>query len=304
MYLATYPFELVGVDVMGPLPVSHKGNRYLIIFTDHFSKYAIMLPAADQESSTLAELLIKHVVCQHGTPAKLLTDRGQNFLSNLSTKVYELLKIKKVNTTAYHPQTDGLNERINKTACDMLSMYVSPTQQNWDEFLPYIQFAYNTSTHAATKVSPFKILFGRDAVIPSDHQLKSINIDKDNISDTDTYIADLTNKLQTIHENARYYNEKIVQTQEATINSNRKPPKSYPKDSLVQLYIPTHKEGLSNKLAHNWFGPYLVSKVISPLNVELTHPSTKEKQVVHINRLKTYHQDQSAPFPQDPTEHI
>jgi len=78
--------------------------------------------------------------------------------------------------------------------------------------------------------------------------------------------------------------------------------KPFPVDTLVQLYIPTHKEGVSNKLSHNWFGPYQITKIVSPVNVELTHPTTHQKQIVHTSRIKPYHQDNSLPFPQDPVE--
>jgi len=211
-FLAAYPFEIVGVDIMGPFPISKNNNQFLVIFTDHFSKYIIMQATPDQESKTIANLLVEKIVCHHGAPTKLLTDRGKNFLSALATNVYNILKIKKLTTSAYHPQTDGVNERINRTACDMLSMYVATDQLDWDQHLPFIQFAYNSSVHAATKVSPFKILYGREPIFPTDQELKIYPGDMENLQkDAQDYVRDLINKLEEIHQVARYFNEKASQ---------------------------------------------------------------------------------------------
>jgi len=65
----------------------------------------------------------------------------------------------------------------------------------------------------------------------------------------------------------------------------------------VQIYVPTHKEGLSPKLAHNWYGPYIVHKIVSPVNLQLLHPQTGDTQIVHIARVKRYHRDNTPEFP-------
>src|SRR5690348_10446882 len=85
------------------------------------------------------------------------------------------LEIRKVRTTAYHPQTDGLTERCNRTLVEMVSKYVNTQQNDWDEILPYMVFAYNTSRHASTNFTPFFLLHGREAKLPIDQLIPPLN---------------------------------------------------------------------------------------------------------------------------------
>ena len=117
------PFDRVGVDVIR-FPPSQRGNKYAVVFVDYLTKWPEVFPAIDQSALTIARLLVEKVVTCHGVPTQLLSDRGTSFLSNLIKEVCNLLGIKKVNTTAYHPQTDGLVERFNHTLTDMLSKKV------------------------------------------------------------------------------------------------------------------------------------------------------------------------------------
>ena len=101
------PFERLGVDVI-QFPKSHSGSRYAVVFVDYLTKWPEVFATSDQSSFTIARLLVEHVISRHGVPQELLSDRGPAFLSKLMMEVCKLMGIKKMNTTAYHPQTDGL----------------------------------------------------------------------------------------------------------------------------------------------------------------------------------------------------
>ena len=105
-------------------------------------------------------------MARHGVPNQLLSDRGPAFLSRLMLEICGVMGTKKVNTSAYHPQTDGLVERFNRTLTDMLAKTVE-RGADWDERLPYVLFAYRASEHASTGQSPFMLLYGRDPQLPS-----------------------------------------------------------------------------------------------------------------------------------------
>src|SRR5437899_5395459 len=83
------------------------------------------------------------------------------------TELYKLLGIKKLNTSAYHLQTDGLTEKFNQTLAKILSKYINFSQNDWDFYLPYALFAYRTSVHASTHMTPFLMLYGREARLPT-----------------------------------------------------------------------------------------------------------------------------------------
>ena len=96
-----------------------------------------------------------------------MSDRGRAFLSGLMQEVELLLGFKKVNTMAYHPQTDGLVERFNRTLTAMLAKSVEKRGPEWDERLPYVLFAYRACQQASTQESPFFLLYGRDPKLPT-----------------------------------------------------------------------------------------------------------------------------------------
>ena len=96
----------------------------------------------DQRADTIAKLFVEHVVCRHGVPEELLSDRGANFLSDLIKSVCDILGVKKINTSGYHPQTDGLVEKFNSTLINMIAKSCEVAQHDWDEQLPFLLYAY------------------------------------------------------------------------------------------------------------------------------------------------------------------
>ena len=114
------PFHRVGVDVL-QLPITRNGNRYVICFLDYLTKWVEAFPTSNQQAETIARLFVDNVVCRHGVPDELLSDRGSNFLSELLRSVCDVLGVKKINTSGYHPQTDGLVEKFNSTLISLIS---------------------------------------------------------------------------------------------------------------------------------------------------------------------------------------
>ena len=109
------PMELWAMDIMGPLPVTARGNQYVLVMSDHFTKWVEAVPMANQCADTVGRAFVDHVITRHGIPDRILTDQGRNFESDLMKKVVQLLGVKKLRTSSYHPQTDGQVERFNRT---------------------------------------------------------------------------------------------------------------------------------------------------------------------------------------------
>ena len=108
------PFQIVRVDVMD-LPLTKSGNRHFVVFQDYLTNFPLVFPVPDQKAVRLAKLLVEEVVPLFGVPEYLLSDRGTNLLSHLMTDLCKMLGIKKLNTTAYHLESDGMVERFNRT---------------------------------------------------------------------------------------------------------------------------------------------------------------------------------------------
>ncbi|GFV35107.1 retrovirus-related Pol polyprotein from transposon 412 [Trichonephila clavipes] len=147
---AIAPFHRIGIDLLGRFPKSAHGNKWIIVCTDYSTRYAITKALPTAEVDEIAKFLLEEIVLRHGAPRVIITDRGAVFRSRLVSSLVDLCNIDHRFTTAYHPQTNGLTERFNKTLVDMLSMYVDVEQKNWDEILPFVTFAYNTAKQETT----------------------------------------------------------------------------------------------------------------------------------------------------------
>lgn len=140
------PFEKVFVDVVGLLPLSMNGNKYILTLQDDLSKYTMAAPMVNQEASTVAQTFFNNFISIIGIPESILTDQGTNFMSKMFAELCKLLKISKINTSSYHPQTNQV-ESWHKSLAEFLRHFVNCDHSNWDEFLPSATFCYNTHTH-------------------------------------------------------------------------------------------------------------------------------------------------------------
>ena len=200
-YLVSAPLERIAIDIMGPLPESRSGNRYILVVGDYFSKWIDAWAMLDMETSTIADLLVSRVFCQWGLPLHIHSDRGVQFESKLFQQLCSLLGITKTRTTAYRPQGNGMIERFNRTLEDMISKYLVADQRSWDESLPLLLLAYRSSTHESTGFSPALLFFGREPRLPLDLLLGSPpHVDGPQAQSYCQYVDNLQSKLQSIHE--------------------------------------------------------------------------------------------------------
>eukprot|EP00731_Ephydatia_muelleri_P007459 Em0003g1707a len=155
----------VGIDIVGPLTLTRNKNRYLITCTDYFSKW----PEAQALPSKCAEGVAKFVlslITRFGCFKVCISDQGREFVNSLNEKLFSLTGIEHRIASAYHPQTNGLDERLNQTVTKSLVKYINTDQSDWDEKLECVLFSYRTSVHATTKYTPFYLMYGREAVLP------------------------------------------------------------------------------------------------------------------------------------------
>lgn len=273
------PFEVLAADIVGPLPTSESRNVYILSVMDHFSRYCEFIPLPDQTAESVARALVQRVITKFGVPKSLVTDQGANFTSDLIKSLCKFLHVRKIQTTGFHPQSNGRLERVHATVVRMLSHFVNRHQTNWDEYLPYVTMAYNSQVHESTGYSPYELVFGRRMEVPKEADL-TITDDKDIF---DNHIEALREKLKTAYEatasqkakargrNERQYNEKATEVK-------------YEVGQYVLLHVPSIGRHRVKKLSRLWKGPYQIVRVNSPLNVVLR--IRKREVVVHVNRIK------------------
>ena len=167
---AGYPMERIATDILGPLPETSNGNRYILVIADYFTKWTEAFAIPDQTTETVAKCLVNEVISRYRLPAYIHSDQGRQFESQLYQEVCTLLDIKKTMTTPYHPQSDGLVERFNRTLERLLSAFVNAEHTDWDERLPYVMMAYRSSVNETTGYTPNMMMLGRDVTVPLDIQ--------------------------------------------------------------------------------------------------------------------------------------
>ena len=296
-------FDRVGVDCVGPLPVSKSGNRYIVVFSDYLTKWPEAFAVPTIDAVVIAKLFVHEIIGRHGAPRTLLSDRGQNFLSKLLKEICRLVNTEKVYTTSYHPQTDGLVERLNGTLVQSLSQYVSTDQKDWDEHLQSVLLAYRVSPSEVTGDSPFFLLYGREPRLPMDVSLIPA---RDLSSSVAEHRARVVEHLETAQELARANIQRAQQRMKLQYDQHSNFPE-YDLGQKVWVYSPKTKKGLSKKLRHLWHGPMRIYKKLSPVTYKVKLPSNSRiATTIHINRMKPYYDPAdrpiSPPEEDDPTE--
>ena len=144
------------MDIVGPLPHSKKGNQYILVICDYATRYPEAMAIRRIEAGVVAEKLME-LFSRVGIPKEILSDQGTNFMSQLLKELYNLLHVHPIRTSPYHPQTDGLVERFNKTLKSVLRKFVNKEGRDWDRWLPYVLFAYREVPQSTTGFSPFVV---------------------------------------------------------------------------------------------------------------------------------------------------
>ena len=277
------PYERVALDILGPLPGTPRENKYIVVIGDYFSKWTEAFPLPNQEAETVAKLLVEQWVCRFGAPRTIHTDQGRNFESRLFKEVCQLLNIHKTRTTPYHPQSDGMIERFNRTLGSMLSLFVDDNQSNWDILLPYVMMAYRSSVHSSTGFTPYKVLFGKEIVLPVDVMLDLGNGEKG--SSASEYVARLLETLSTVVDAVKGHQLRASRKQKEDYDF-RAHFQYYSEGELVWVRGTARKRGLCPKLQRRFKGPYKIIERITEVLYRLRPVEGGTETVVHFNRLK------------------
>ena len=270
------PFDRVGVDIL-QLPKSSRGNRYAVVFMDYLTKWPEVFPAADQSAPTIAKLLVERVISRHGVPKELLSDRGASFLSKLIAEICKVMGIRKVNTTAYHPQSDGLVERFNRTLLDMLSKTVKAGGKDWVVRLPYLLFAYRSTMQPVT-------IFSRDPQLPTDIALSPPAVR--HTMDLDDYKSTMLMAVSSAWKLAQENLQKAQKKQKCQ-HDKRARNTEFTVGDRVFVYMPAIRSGPAYKLTRPYKGPYrVVSTHSNGVGLQsVQQPKTKPIRVA-LNRVR------------------
>ncbi|KAK3100422.1 hypothetical protein FSP39_019732 [Pinctada imbricata] len=286
-YIMGEPFERVEIDIYGPLPITTKGNKYILTMCDCFTKWTEAIPIPNQESTTIAQAFVDNFVCRFGTPLQLHSDRGTNFESSVFKGMCELLQIDKTRTTAMRPQSNGNIERFHRTLTNMLRMYCEENQKLWDTFLPQVMMAYRSSVHQSTQQTPNKMTLGREINMPLRAVTRLPRAENESEVDVAEYVEKLQENLVKVHELARKSLKRSVAYQKRHYDLRSKK-RTLPPGQPVWIYEPQRKVGVCSKLTSSWKGPYVIIRRVDDIHYLVKRNKHQPPRVYHIDRLMEY----------------
>jgi hypothetical protein len=299
----TGPMQRMHADLHGPIRASLEGpasvaagatnkkktvKNYILIMTDAYTKLTELVAIEDKSAETVAEGIWSRFLMRYGCPEKIITDQGKEFVAKITKSLFERLKIKKSQTTAFRPQADGQAEIVNKHIIKYLTTATSEGRcpDDWPERLPAMQFALNTSTPRSTKISPFFLMYGWNPRMPLLDQTTT-----ERVQYGEDYATELCNRVTYARQIAEENNRKFRLGYKERFDKNVKP-----HDFDVGHIVMCHRQDrINNKYCEGWYGPYIILGIDDFGKVFFIQDmATKKTRYVNAAKLKRYN-------PREPT---
>lgn len=315
------------MDLVGPLKTSKRNNRYILVIQDAFTKWISCIPLKTGEATEVSQQFITHWVTVYGVPAKILTDRGSNFLSRVFKDLCGILGTQHTTTTAYRPQANGSNERTHRELKRFLGMYISPNEnetrtvkidektimdvksRDWDKIIPIAASTYNNTFHAILKSSPYELVFGMPTPNyalgalsygqAAEEKLQGIDVD-DQLSDEDVlqrYTSMTQNQLRAVRKKTADMLQKAQDKWRVQLDGDQRKLPEFQEGDFILL---KNMKAKTNHFQPLYLGPYRVIQKKSPIAyvIKREEPHFKRDNymdIVHIDRMKHYHFDPRVP---------
>ena len=286
-YTVSFPMDRICTDILGPLPETNNGAKYVLCVQDSFTKYVECYAIPDQRSCTVADKLVFEFYSRYGCSLDLHSDRAANYQSELLREVCRLLEIKQTRTSGSRPMANGMIERFNSTLLNMISAYVDENQKDWDRYLPLLTMAFNSTVHASTGFTPYKLMFSRDCILPIQLQIGCLPSDP-SCKTYNEYVLQLQEKQEQIvglvRETLKHSVSVMKRNYDTRISQN-----TYNVDDLVYCLDQTKVKGRCKKIDPRiWKGPFVIGKKYSDLLFEVHGKPGSRSKLVHHDRLKPY----------------
>lgn len=277
------PMERIATDILCELPETDRGNRHILVVSDYFTKWTEAFALPNMEAETIGRTIVEEVLVRFGIPFIIHSDQGRQYESKLFLEMCRLLGIKKTRTTPYHPKSDGMVERFNRTLLSMLSTYVQENQRDWDLHLPYILMAYRSTEHETTSFSPNMLMLGREATTPLDVMYEMPPDIKD--IPASQWVWVLRERLESAHKLVRE-NIQGEMLRQKRYHDTKLSWSSFKPGEMVYVFFPTRKSGCSPKLTSFWRGPFLIEEKLSDVLYKVACGTKVKSTVIHCDRMR------------------
>lgn len=290
----------VGIDLCNLPEVN--GYKHLIVLIDYFSKWSEAKPVKDKSAPTVARFLYE-MICRHGCFKTQINDQGREFVNQVSDALLELTGTDQRVTSAYHPQSNGLCERQNRTIKDSLVKVLEENPAKWPDVIDGVLFAHRASIHSSTKFSPFYLMYNRHPTLPIDVKYDLIKEPTDGGDGDDPYDFEMFRELlasssklrEATHDDANENIKKAQQKQQKDYNKRHcKPESTVPINSKVLLQNLKRQDRKGGKFKYKWVGPYTLTSISKSGLCELTNSKgVTLKNKYNVSLIKPFHANES-----------
>ena len=298
-------WQSVSMDFIVELPSTRRGHDAIWVVVDRFSKMVHIAPTDSRVTAEdAARLFFERVFAAHGLPKEVVSDRGPQFAGHFWRQLCSRFSVRPALSTAFHPQTDGQTERMNRVIEDTLRHFVGPRQDQWDDLLPYVEFAINNSKAAATGHTPFFLNYGRHPVTPLSWHLPADPMANERSHRETVALLRKQDRLPQVTQFTARLEEALHRAKQCLVAArdrakrwadSRRTALSFSPGALVLLStknLRLRSVG-SRKLLPKWVGPFKVARTVSAVAYRLELPLTMRAihPVFHVSLLRPYRHD-------------
>jgi len=288
------PFSEINIDMITNLPKTKSGNQHILTLTDKMSRWVEAYPLPDLTAASVANTILQEFVCRYGAPIRICSDRGSNFTAELFGKVAQIINSQQQLSPAYCPWVNGSVERMNGTLVRMLRHYVNSEQDDWDEKLPFVLFAYRSSVNRTTGFSPFRLVYGHEARGPTEASIKaSATSTTGSPDEVKTYMSRLSKTMAEAWTHAKAADTTYRQSDD---DGDSPPSNDFAVGDQVWVYQPDNKSK-SKKFAEDWVPGWVIKSVLSPQVFVVQRGDglgRNDVRTVHEARVKPYNESKSV----------
>jgi hypothetical protein len=281
--IPSWKWEDISMDFIVGLPTTSQRHDSIWVIVDRLTKVAHFIPVhTTYPVKKYAKIYMDRVVCLHGVPKTIVSDRGPQFVSRFWEQLQDSLGTKLLRSSAYHPQTDGQTERVNQVLEDMLRACIIHYDKIWDKCLSLAEFSYNNSFQASLKMAPFEALYGRRCRTPLGwSQTRERQVyGPDLVIETEDKVRVIQANLKTAQSRQKSYFDRRRKSLQFQVG-----------DSIYLKVSPTRgvqRFGVRGKLAPRYVGPYEIVEQCGPVAYRLRLPTSLSAvhDVFHVSQLK------------------
>lgn len=278
------PFEVVAMDIFGPLPRTRAGCEYILVLIDHHTRWVELVALAQTTATSVAEALFTRWISRWGVMRALLTDNGPQFVAEVFRRLCSVYGIRKIYASPYNPRGNSVVESYMRTLRSTLILCTTKFEAEWDEVLPAAAFAYRTTPHCTTRFSPYFLVVGQEPVLPLSREWEEPTLSRTGALWLRALWACRREVLEahkkTLQERAAYF---------------KAAPRALREGMVVLVRLTEAQRQAQGKFAPLYQGPYLVKQVLAHgASARLLDQRTGSEHIVNRLRIKIV----EVPLPQ------